>query len=68
VSEEGFRKAIENGIRKINYYSYMSKAGYEAAKKEIALGKTSYLHDVEFAAMQAMKEDVKRAIRIFSTK
>lgn len=66
VSEEGFKTAIKAGIRKINYYSYMSKAGYEAAKKEIAAGKTSYLHDVEYAAMQAMKEDVKRAIRIFS--
>lgn len=66
VSEEGFKRAIKAGIRKVNYYSYMSKAGYDAAKKEIASGKTSYLHDVEYAAMQAMKEDVKRAIRIFS--
>lgn len=66
VSEEGFRKAIENGIRKINYYSYMSKAGYTAAKAFIEGGTSSYLHDVEYAAMQAMKEDVKNAIRIFS--
>lgn len=66
VSDEGFRKAIENGIRKINYYSYMSKAGYTAAKAFIEGGTSSYLHDVEYAAMQAMKEDVKRAIRVFS--
>ena len=66
VSDEGFKKAIENGIRKINYYSYMSKAGYMAAKEVIASGKTSYLHDVEYAAMQAMKEDVKKAIKVFS--
>ena len=66
VSEEGFRKAIANGIRKINYYSYMSKAGFMAAKDTIEQGKTSYLHDVEFAAMHAMKEDVKKAIRIFA--
>ncbi|HIZ63623.1 MAG TPA: class II fructose-bisphosphate aldolase [Firmicutes bacterium] len=66
VSEEGFRKAIASGIRKINYYSYMSKAGYMAAKDFIASGKSNYLHDVEYAAMQAMKEDVKRAMRIFS--
>jgi fructose-bisphosphate aldolase class II len=66
VSEEGFRQAITNGIRKINYYSYMSKAGYEAAKAAIESGKSSYLHDVEFAAMHAMKEDVKKAIRVFS--
>ncbi len=66
VSEEGFKKSIQNGIRKINYYSYMSKAGFTAAKEVIQNGKTSYLHDVEYAAMQAMKEDVKKAIRIFS--
>ena len=66
VSEEGFRKAIESGIRKINYYSYMSKAGYAAAREVINSGTTNYLHDVEYAAMQAMREDVKKAIKIFS--
>lgn len=66
VSDEGFRRAIRAGIRKINYYSYMSKAGYDAAKAYIASGESSYLHDVEFAAMKAMKGDVKRAIRVFS--
>lgn len=66
VSEVGFKKAIANGIRKINYYSYMSKAGYLAAKFEIEKNPSGYLHDVEYAAMRAMKEDVKTAIRIFS--
>jgi fructose-bisphosphate aldolase class II len=66
VSEEGFKKSIKNGIRKINYYSYMSKAGYMAAKEVVESGKTNYLHDVEYAAMQAMKEDVKKAIKVFS--
>ena len=66
VSEEGFRKAIASGIRKINYYSYMSKAGYMAAKEYIESGMSNYLHDAEYAAMQAMKEDVKKAIKIFS--
>ena len=66
VSEEGFKTAIANGIRKINYYSYMSKAGYNAAKARIEKGDTSYLHDLEYDAMLAMKEDVKKAIQIFS--
>jgi fructose-bisphosphate aldolase class II len=66
VSDEGFKAAIAKGIRKINYYSYMSKAGYMAAKQTIEECKTSYLHDVEYAAMQAMKEDVKKAISVFS--
>lgn len=68
VSEQGFKMAIEKGIRKINYYSYMSKAGYMQAKKVIESGTTNYLHDVEYQAMLAMKEDVKRAIKTFSLK
>lgn len=68
VSDEGFKAAIEGGIRKINYYSYMSKAGYMAAKAVIESGSTNYLHDVEFAAMEAMKDDVKRAITVFNNK
>ena len=55
---EGFRQAIAAGIRKINYYSYMSKAGYEAAKAVIESNTNGYLHDVEFAAMKAMVEEM----------
>jgi hypothetical protein len=44
----------------------MSKAGYEAAKTAIENAKSNYLHDVEYAAMLAMKENVKEAIRVFS--
>lgn len=68
VSPADYTRAIRAGIRKINYYSYMSKAGYTAAAEVIAAGTTSYLHDVEFAAMKTMKEDVSRAIRVFSGK
>lgn len=68
VSAEGFLNAISAGIRKINYYSYMSNAGYEAAKKKIMSDESKYLHDVEYAAMLAMKDDVKNAIRIFRNK
>ena len=40
VSEEGFKKAIESGIRKINYYSYMSMAGYIAVEDLIKTNST----------------------------
>lgn len=46
----------------------MSKAGFDAAKAAVRGGGSRYLHDVEHAAMLAMKEDVKRAIRVFSRK
>lgn len=66
VSEEDFIKAIDSGIRKINYYSYMSKAGYLEAKKVIESNSTLYLHDVVFAAKKAMKENVKEAMKVFA--
>lgn len=66
VSAEDFSRSIDAGIRKINYYSYMSKAGYEAARNVIRSESTAYFHDVVHAAMLAMKEDAKKAMRIFS--
>lgn len=66
VSPEDYVRAIDAGIRKINYYSYMSKAGFNAAREVIESGQTSYLHDVEFAAMRAMKADVEKAIKVFA--
>ena len=68
LSEEQFKKCIDAGIRKINYYSYMSKAGYDAAKKVIESNKTNYMHDVEYASYKAMKEDLLKTIRIFNNK
>ena len=68
VSPEDYVKAIEAGVRKINYYSYMSKAGYNAAKALMETDTTSFFHDAVHAAMLAMKEDAKRAIKTFSRK
>lgn len=68
LSEEQFKKCIDAGIRKINYYSYMSKAGYDAAKKVIESNKTNYMHDVEYASYKAMKEDILKTIKIFNNK
>ena len=68
LSEERFKKCIDAGIRKINYYSYMSKAGYDAAKKVIESNKTNYMHDVEYASYKAMKEDLLKTIKIFNNK
>lgn len=68
LSEEQFKKCIDAGIRKINYYSYMSKAGYDAAKKVIESNKTNYMHDVEYASYKTMKEDLLKTIKIFNNK
>ncbi len=63
VSVEDYRRVIARGIRKINYYTYMAKAGGSAIA---AMKDTAFFHDAEIEAKRAMKEDVMQAIRIFS--
>lgn len=64
VSEEDYKKVIDLGIRKINYYTYMAKAGGSAVA---AMTDTTFYHDVEVAAIQAMKEDAQKAMRVFAS-
>ena len=66
VSEADYRTAIRNGIRKINYYSYMSKAGTTAAKTLLDTQDVTFYHDIAFAAQQAMQADAERALRLFA--
>ena len=63
VSVEDYRKVIELGIRKINYYTYMAKAGANAIA---AMKDMTDFHDIEMVALAAMKDDVKRAMEVFS--
>ena len=62
VSEEDYRKVIECGVRKINYYTYMAKAGGEAVAK---LSDDIFFHDAVVAVENAMKRNAKQAIAIF---
>lgn len=63
VSCEDYKKVINLGIRKINYYTYMAKAGGNAV---LNLEDKTFYHDIEVAAIEAMKHDVMAAINIFS--
>lgn len=68
LSKEEFQTAIRNGIRKINYYTYMTLAGGRAVKE--ALDRKSpdeniFFHDIPMIAVEAMKENVKEAIQVF---
>ena len=62
VSPEDYRRVIELGIRKINYYSYMSKAGGTAVTE---LNDKTFFHDIEMAAYKGIKADVAKAIELF---
>ena len=62
VSERDYREVIKRGVRKVNYYTYMAAAGGEAVS-----GKSyKQFHDVLLDGKAAMKENVKKAIKIFS--
>ena len=63
VSNEDYKKVISCGVRKINYYTYMAKAGGEAVDK---MADRTFFHDIAAAAEQGMKENVKAAIKVFS--
>ena len=68
VSDEDYRIAIANGIRKINYYSYMSKAGVSAVQAMLAEGDVTFFHDLALRAQKAMEENVTKAMLVFAGK
>lgn len=64
VSNEDYREVISRGVRKVNYYTYMAKAGASA----IAGKEYNQFHDILTDARNAMCENVKAAISVFSQK
>lgn len=67
LSCEQFQTAIRNGIRKVNYYTYMAIAGGTAIKQamDAAQGNVFY-HDIAVLGRKAMEADVLRAIETFA--
>ena len=57
VSPEDYRKGIECGLRKINYYSYMAKAGTQAVAEKLQAGNVLFFHDLALAAQKAMSSN-----------
>ena len=66
ISVEDTQKAIRCGIRKINYFSYMSNAGVKAVKKLLEEKEVKYFHDLAKAAVDAMEADVLKAMAMFA--
>ncbi len=62
VSNESYGEVIRRGVRKINYYTYMSKAGGQSISNK----SYTQFHDALLDAKEGMKEDVKRAILVFT--
>lgn len=91
VNEEDYRTVISKGIRKINYYTYMAKAGGENIEQHFKVSsfpvkkdgkeysvyytvvekgkeKPIYYHDIVNWGIKAMKENVLKALNVFSGK
>ncbi|MGN0343709.1 MAG: ketose-bisphosphate aldolase [Lachnospiraceae bacterium] len=69
VSREDYKKAIKAGTRKINYFTYMDKAGGNAAAayvESVKAGEPLFFSSIYMAARDAMKENVKEAMKMFA--
>lgn len=66
ISHEVYRDAIRRGINKINYYTYMSYAGYAAAKALSEAQPAGFFHDMAFHAQKAMEENALATLKVFS--
>ena len=66
ISHEEYKEVIRRGIGKINYYSYMSYAGYEAVKKTVENINADFFHNVALNAQKAMKANALGTLKVFS--
>lgn len=71
LKKEKFQESINNGIRKINYYTYMTLCGGKAVQEFLNNKKDEtniFYHDLPNVAINAMMENIVEAIEIFSLK
>lgn len=69
VSVEDYHKAVEAGVRKINYFTYMDKAGGEAVAdyiKNLKDNEPRFFSSMYVVCRNAMKENVKNAMKTFA--
>ena len=69
VSTEDYYKAVEAGVRKINYFTYMDKAGGNAVEEYLKNKKAdepTFFSTIFMTARDAMKDNVKAAMKVFA--
>lgn len=69
VSRADFHSAIRAGVRKINYFTYMDKAGGTAGEeylKGLKRDEPRFFSALMVSARQAMQENVREAMRTFA--
>lgn len=68
ISHDEYREVIKRGINKINYYSYMAYAGYDAAKVAVEKKSADFFHNMALCAQNAMEANALATLRVFSGK
>jgi len=71
VSTEDYHKAVDAGVRKINYFTYMDKSGGQAVEdylRSLKDGEPRFFSSIFMVAREAMKENVKAAMKVFAKK
>jgi fructose-bisphosphate aldolase class II len=68
VSEADYKVAIKNGVKKINYYTYSSIAGAAKVLEDIKGKDKVFFHDIALSGVKGIKEDVRKAMKVFSSK
>ena len=69
VSKEDYAKAIEAGVRKVNYFTYMDKAGGTAVAEylnNVKDGAPVFFSAIMENARNAMQENAKSAMKMFA--
>lgn len=65
ISAEDFRKVIAHGVRKVNYYTYLARAGGEAVRAKIDREGPAMFHDIVAWATKGMEDNAGEAMDMF---
>ena len=68
VSSDEFKTAIQNGIKKINYYTYMALSGADRAKKFLYESRDDdsvQFHDIVMAGKEGIEEECQNCMNTF---
>ena len=69
ISDADFRKCIDCGVRKINFYTYAAKYAGDAVRQMVeSTSGNIYSHDILVNLRQSMIKTYKDAIRIFKNR
>ena len=69
VSKDDYSKAIAAGVRKVNYFTYMDKAGGSAAAEYLRSVQSDipvFFSAIMGIARKSMQENAKNAMKMFA--